>query len=178
MKQLIYAVTALFLLLGQTALAQEGQRYRIAAGPGLFYDAINQDAGSGGALSLGYRLAPGVEMELYGAMSEAFEVDTDLTRGDASVSLLTLGGRYLSPMGEKTLGYISLGVGVLEVEADKSPVGGDGTRSGGVARFGVGVDVPVTAHLGVTCGAGFNRGFGATDEIILFDLTTALFCTF
>jgi len=178
MKQMIIAVTAILVLLGQTAFASEGGTFRISAGPSLFYDSINQDAGSGGYLSLGYRLAPSVELELYGATSGHFEVDNHLTHGDASVSMVTLGARYLSSMGDKSFGYVAAGIGILELEADEMPSGTDDTRSGGVARFGVGVDFPLTAHLGVTCGAGFNRGFGATDEIILFDLTTALFCTF
>ncbi|SCX76230.1 outer membrane beta-barrel protein [Desulfoluna spongiiphila] len=178
MKRMIIAVTAILVLLGQTAFAGEGNTFRLSAGPSLFYDSVNQDAGAGGYLTLGYRVAPSVELEVYGATSNHFEVDNDLTRGDASVSMVTFGARYLSSMGDKSIGYISAGVGVLELEADDVPAGTDDSRSGGVARFGVGVDFPLTPHLGVTCGAGFNRGFGSTDEIILFDLTTALFCTF
>ncbi|WP_300667994.1 outer membrane beta-barrel protein [Desulfoluna sp.] len=178
MKRVIFAVTAILMMLGQTALASEGNNIRIAAGPSLFYDSMNQEAGAGGYLDLGYRLTPSVAIELHGAMSDSFGVDNDLTRGDASVRLLTLGGRYMSDMGDASSGYISMGVGVLEIEAEEMPSGSDDTRSGGVARFGVGVDFPITSQFGVTCGAGFNRGFGATDEVILFDFTTGLFCTF
>ena len=178
MKRIIFICTAILMLQGHTLFAAEGDLFRISAGPTLMYDAFNQEVGTGGYLTVGYRLNPSIELELYGATSSHFEVDNDLTHGDASVSMVTMGGRYMSTMSDKSVGFISMGVGVLELDAEETFEGGDDKRSGGVARFGVGVDVPLTDHLGVTCGAGFNRGFGATDEVILFDLTTSLFCTF
>lgn len=178
MKRIIFICTAILMLQGQTLFAAEGDLFRISAGPTLMYDAFNQEVGTGGHLTVGYRLNPSWEVEVYGATSSHFEVDNDLTHGDASVSMVTLGGRYVSSMGTHSKGFISFGVGALELDAEEMVTGEDDSRSGGVARFGVGVDVPLTDHLGVTFGAGFNRGFGATDEVILFDLTTSLFCTF
>ncbi|VFQ42507.1 outer membrane beta-barrel protein [Desulfoluna butyratoxydans] len=178
MKRMIVAMTAVLMLLGQSAFAAEGHSFRISAGPSLFYDSMSQEAGAGGYLNVGYRVAPSVDLDVYGAVTSDFEVDNDLTRGDASVSMLTLGARYLSSMGDNSTGYIAAGIGVLKLEADEVAPGTDDSRTGGVARFGVGVDVPLTDHLGLTCGAGFSRGLGSTDEITLFDLSTALFCTF
>ena len=174
----ISLIFALLLLVAQPLFAAESDTVRLSAGPVMMYDAFNQEVGIGGQFALGYRLNSSWEAEVYGATTSHFDVDTDLTDGDASVSMLTLGGRYVSSMGTHSKGYISAGIGALELEAEHSLSDEDDSRCGGVARFGVGVDVPLTDHIGMTCGAGFNRGFGDTDEVILFDLTTSLFCSF
>lgn len=178
MKRIIFVFATILVMSGQVALAESGSSLRISAGPSMIYDPGTQEVGAGGHVSAGYRVMPALEVELYGAMSNNFEVENNLTRGDAAVSMLTFGVRYLSTMGDKTLGYFSLGAGVLELDAETVPPGDDDTQLGGVGRFGVGVDVPLTDHLGVTCGAGFNRGFGATNEIVLYDLTLSLFLAY
>lgn len=175
MKRLIIFCTAILVMLGQVALAESGPSWRISAGPSMIYDPGTQKIGAGGHVTLGYRVVPAWEVELYGASSTDFEVENDLTQGDAAVSLLTIGGRYLAPLGDKSTAYFALGAGVLELEADKAPAGNDDTRRGGIGRFGIGVDYAVIPDLGVTWGAGFNRGFGGTDEIVLYDLTLSLF---
>ena len=178
MNRIFFLCATLLLLVGQQALAAEGDLYRISVGPSLMYDGMDQEAGAGGHMTLGYRVKPNLEVELYGAKSAMFGVENDLTRGDASVSMLTIGGRYLSTLDHHSVGYISFGLGVLALDADDVSDMADDSRVGGVARFGVGVDFPITSRLGMTCGAGFNRGLGSTDEVVLFDLTASLFTTF
>lgn len=174
MKRIVFIFTAILVLLAQSALAESGPSFRISAGPTIMYDPGNQKSGVGGYVTAGYRLMPAFEVELYGAMSGDFEVENDLTDGDAAVSMLTLGGRYVTSLGDKSSAFFALGAGVLKLEADE----GNDTRQGGVARFGIGLDFQILPNLGVTVGTGFNRGFGATDEVVLFDLSTSLFFAF
>jgi hypothetical protein len=178
MKRIVFVCTAFLVLLAYSAQAESEPSFRISAGPIMMYDQSNQKSGVGGHVTAGYRVTPALEVELYGATTNDFEVDNDLTHGDAAVSILTLGGRYVTSLSDKSSAFFALGAGVLELNADKVPAGVDDTRRGGVARFGIGLDFNIIPNLGVTFGAGFNRGFGGTDEVILFDLTTSAFFTF
>ncbi|VFQ42508.1 outer membrane beta-barrel protein [Desulfoluna butyratoxydans] len=178
MRRITLLSAAILVMLGSTALAESGPSFRISAGPTMLFDPSTQEAGLGGHVTLGYQVASAWEIELYGATSDHFEMENNLTRGDASISLVTLGGRYLSSFSGKTRGFIAFGAGVMEIEAEDAPSGEDDTQSGGIGRFGVGIDHAFIPNLGVTFGAGFNRGFGDTDEVVLYDLTFSVFCAF
>jgi len=178
MKRIVFVCTAILVLLAHSALAESGPSFRISAGPTMMYDPGNQKSGAGGHVTASYRVIPALEVELYGAMSSDFEVDNDLTNGDAAVSMLTLGGRHVTSLGDKSSAFFAFGAGVLELNADEVPAGSDDSRQGGVARFGIGLDFFIIPSLGVTFGTGFNRGFGATSEVVLFDLTASAFFAF
>jgi len=178
MKRITLLSVAILVMIGSVALAESEPSLRISAGPIMLFDPSTQEVGAGGHITLGYRVAPAWEIELYGASSTHFDMKNHLTPGDASVSLLTIGGRHLSTLGGKTTGFIAFGAGVMELEAEETPAGGDDTRRGGIGRFGIGIDYAFMPNLGITWSAGFNRGFGATDEVVLYDLTLSVFCAF
>ena len=177
MKRILVLCAVCLLMGAQGVMAEYNDSIRVSAGTLFLYDPFDQESGGGGQLTLGYPVKPGVELEFYGAQSTDFSAGNDLTDGDVAISIVTLGGRCLSARKGDSAGYVSFGMGVMQLDADNSPEGDDGTRNGGVARLGVGLDHWMTPDLGLSWGAGFARGFGATDEISLFEVSASLFFT-
>ena len=162
----------------QSVLAATTPAFRVSVGGGMVYDPMNQDPGSLAMASVGYRVLPSFEVEVKAMRSGEFELDSDFTGETFSLTAVTLGGRFITSTGDGDAGFVSFGLGGVEVKAEEALPGADSTRTGLLARMGVGVDLAVTDAMGLTLESAFSRGFGNTDEVFTFDVTTSLFYRF
>ena len=139
----------------------------------LLYDPFDQKSGEAVQVEAVLGVTPHLALALTGVLSNRFELGNDLTEGEAGVSLVMAGGRWVFPEEDGMSGHVSLSAGALELRADNAAMDDD-TISGGAARFGVGLQRWVSPSWFLAVGAGYTMGFGATNEVTLFDLSLGI----
>ena len=170
MKRLVLLSSAIFFLTLAFAGAAIASGLYVGTGGGMVYDPANQDPASLTHVTAGYTFRPSLAAELRAMTTNSFELENDLTHEKASFNAVLFGGRFLFPEEKRSRGFVCLGLGAMEIEAD----GTSKTRDGFLARFAFGVDFFPTEALGITFESGFSRGMGQTAEVLLFDVIASV----
>ncbi|MCG8472635.1 MAG: hypothetical protein MI742_12385 [Desulfobacterales bacterium] len=145
----------------------------VSTGGALIYDPFDQEAGEAVKLEVTTEVLPNVALELTGLISGRFDLDNNLSEEETAVSVVALGGKFMSDSQKETRGYLSLGVGAMVLNADDDALA-DERRSGAVARFGIGIEHDFSRVWALRLGAGYSQGVGGTEEISFFDASLSI----
>ncbi|WP_300670408.1 hypothetical protein [Desulfoluna sp.] len=136
------------------------------------YDVSASDSAVGWQVSYAAGVTDHVEIGAVLMKTGEFEVDNDITDGEAEVSALMIQGRWLFSPERKTRGFIDLAGGMMDVDAVTPSV--VSSRAGGAARLGLGVDHDLSRNLAIRFSVGYTTGIGRTSEIDLIDAGISL----
>lgn len=136
------------------------------------YDVSACDTSVGWQLSYAAGVTEHVEIGAMLMRTGFFEAESDITDGEAEISVLVIQGRWLFFPGATTRVFADLAGGMMDVDA-KGPSTRP-SRAGGAARLGLGVDRDLSPHLGLRFGLGYTTGIGRTSEIDVLDASVSL----